>query len=721
MIHYLFYSLAKFPIGSILLCICILNILWFIYIWQKKKPPKKLFIAYTFYVLSIVIWVATNFYFHSELLTIYDERLAVIIGLISNIGACFSAVVVFYISCLLKNKNEKILKIEWIFIWFVSLINIFTNIYPGITIQYVQIIDPHTFILVQGQLAWIYFAAASLLIIPSIINFFIAIKFNNSLKKEQGIYILFGTLIIYSIGIFSNVIAPLFSQKYTFVWLPPLLSLIPIFLFGYAVFAQRFPSLKFIFINLAKLATILIFAGAIFYLLTLKVLAGLPFFYSQTIALGIFGILVFKSASLFGTDSLQDLLIFNSVERFKREAFRLRNKKIVYITLEELNNDIQKTFCKKLFISSCHIIPINKIDQKHYPELIKYATKNLQTILVTKEIQLQKNQQQYPTLAQELERIGEICLPLLNPDKKLIGFFVLGHKAFHKLYTKEEIEAIQTTQCHFSTVLTSVLHSTKLQDQLEAKNQMLEKQNTEMKRLIQQQKDFINVSAHELRTPLSISHAYASILPQSEEVKNLQFGLDRLTERVNEIVYVNEHDGKQVGFNPTKVKIPDFFTQIYKNFEPTMQKKERQFNFDNKIETKTEAEFDTCKITQVIENLLSNALKFTKAEGIITLHLGIEGEKLKFAVTDNGCGVPDDTKEEIFKKFRGNHSTKDKGLGLGLYLCKSIVKMHKGKIWCEDAPLNGTTFYVTIPLTQPQEVKESTEDKIYQESMTTFS
>ena len=229
----------------------------------------------------------------------------------------------------------------------------------------------------------------------------------------------------------------------------------------------------------------------------------------------------------------------------------------------------------------------------------------------------------------------------------------------------------------------------------------MQKQNAKMRKLLKQQSDFIDVAAHELRTPLTISQLYAEVLKPSPAVKTMQFGLSRLAERVKEILYVNEHDGKKVGLNPGKVKVAEFFTEIYHNFVPTVKKEKRQFSFDNKINEEIEAEFDQAKIYQVVENLLTNALKFTKENGIITFHLAVDQEKLKFAVTDNGCGVPDDTKEEIFKKFRGNHSTKNKGLGLGLYICRRIIRLHKGKIWCEDAPLtSGTTFCVEIPLQQ---------------------
>ena len=703
----MFNSLVKFPLGTLLLLICILNLAWFFYIW-RRKPHRKLFIAYTLYVLSIVTWVLTNFYFHSELLTIYDKRLALIIALISNISACFSAVLAFYISCFIKSKSEKVSLLAWAFILIISFGNLFLNIYPDLTIQGVEIIDPHNFKLIQSPYAGIYFGFAAFLIIPSIINLIIAAIRYKGIRNKQSLYILAGALIMYFVAIFSNVIAPLFSQNYSFVWLPPLLSIVPIFLFGYAIFTQRFPSLKFIFVNLTKLTTIFILAGIVFYFLAFKLLSNLPIFYSQAIALVIFGLLIFNSAKLLGSETLQDLLIFNSVERFKREVFKLRNKKIVYLTLEDINNDLQEKFCQKFFISSAHIVPTNML-QKNYPELIKYSAKNLQTILVTKEIQLLENQQKNnPLPLKELENLGEICLPLFNPDQKLIGFFVLGRKPFQKPYTKEEIEAVEATQCHFSTVLSSVLHSTKLQNQLEAKNKILQKQNAAMRKLLAQQQDFIHVAAHELRTPVTICNATASVMPSSKKLAILQFGLDRLADRVSEIVYVYENHGQKMQPKFTKIKIQQFFQKVFKNFMPLLKKEERQFNFDNKIENPAlEAEFDQAKIYQVAENLISNAVKFTKKNGLIIFYVGTEREKLKFAVVDNGCGVPDETKEEIFKKFRGNHATRNKGLGLGLYICRRIIKRHKGKIWCEDAPLkNGTAFCVEIPLKQSSPKEE---------------
>ena len=714
-------SLTNYPEGILLLLVALFNSFWVCYIlFFKKNLRQKIYKAYFFYAISALIWVLSNAYFELEILTLFGEKMAKYMALTANITSLFAIIGFYYLSCLLKSFQGKVSLKAWSFIIFVSIATLFFNLKQGLTVTAVQILPNGNFELIFGKWNSIFFLFGILTIILGIINVILAIlkNKNDKFKNERFIYVLSGISIMFISTIIFHVLFPITTNNYRLTWIPPALTSLEILLVGYAILAQRLPSLKLLLSGLFKAIFTLLLVLIVGYFFGIILFGGLPIFYSILIACIISALLYKKLINYFDFPVFYYLLGASNIKKFKEEIFKFKNKSVVYTNLVKLNNDLYQTFQKNFFIDFAEII----IVKNTYPELAKHCLKHSE-ILVTKEIQLQENQQKYsPKLAQELEKLGEICLPLFNFDKKLIGFFVLGHKPFHKLYTKEEIEAIQTTQCHFSTVLTSVLHSTKLQDQLEAKNQMLEKQNTEMKRLIQQQKDFINVSAHELRTPLSISQVYAEVLKPSPEVKTMQFGLQRLADRISEIVYVNEHDGKKATFNPTTVNVVEFFTELYNNFVPTMKKKSRQFSLDNKVAEEVEADLDKSKICQVVENLITNAVNFTKEKGIITLHLKTEDEKLKFAVMDNGCGVPDDTKKEIFKKFRGNHSTKDKGLGLGLYLCKSIVKMHGGKIWCEDAPLkNGAVFYVEIPLTQPKEVKESTEGKIYQESMTTFS
>jgi signal transduction histidine kinase len=112
------------------------------------------------------------------------------------------------------------------------------------------------------------------------------------------------------------------------------------------------------------------------------------------------------------------------------------------------------------------------------------------------------------------------------------------------------------------------------------------------------------------------------------------------------------------------------------------------------------AVFDHERIVQVLANLVSNALRFTPSSGTITVRVAAANEGIRFAVADSGVGVPADQLEGVFERFR-QLSRDRRGLGLGLYISKSIVEAHGGRIWAQSVPGAGSTFYFTIPTAAP--------------------
>ncbi|MCX6807684.1 MAG: ATP-binding protein [Patescibacteria group bacterium] len=103
---------------------------------------------------------------------------------------------------------------------------------------------------------------------------------------------------------------------------------------------------------------------------------------------------------------------------------------------------------------------------------------------------------------------------------------------------------------------------------------------------------------------------------------------------------------------------------------------------------------------QVINNLFINAIKFAGNGKLVILKMSILEKKnsLLISVIDNGPGIPDKEKDRVFDKFHGDDTSKGKGLGLGLYICKRIVELHKGKIWVEDNPDGGAIFKMVLPI-----------------------
>jgi signal transduction histidine kinase len=110
---------------------------------------------------------------------------------------------------------------------------------------------------------------------------------------------------------------------------------------------------------------------------------------------------------------------------------------------------------------------------------------------------------------------------------------------------------------------------------------------------------------------------------------------------------------------------------------------------------------DRDKINQVLTNLIGNAIKFTPAEGRVTVSASKNGnENVQVSIADTGPGIPPDEKQKIFDKFyqlAQVGEAKPKGTGLGLAICKALVELHGGTIWVESEPSVGSTFYFNLP------------------------
>jgi signal transduction histidine kinase len=109
---------------------------------------------------------------------------------------------------------------------------------------------------------------------------------------------------------------------------------------------------------------------------------------------------------------------------------------------------------------------------------------------------------------------------------------------------------------------------------------------------------------------------------------------------------------------------------------------------------------DKERVSQVLSNLVGNALKFTPRGGAVTVLAEGLGDLVRLSVADNGPGVPPDHLPRLFERFWQAKRVSREGTGLGLYIAKGIVEAHGGRIWAESAPGNGSTFHFTLPGTQ---------------------
>jgi two-component system sensor histidine kinase VicK len=235
------------------------------------------------------------------------------------------------------------------------------------------------------------------------------------------------------------------------------------------------------------------------------------------------------------------------------------------------------------------------------------------------------------------------------------------------------------------------------------------------------QRDFINIAAHELRTPiqpiLGLSQVVSPKVGEEERehmrviIRNAK-RLQRLTENILDVTKIDNHSLK---LQKERFNLIDLISRIVQDFRNQIDDPHLLLvcQFEEKQEDKNETIFvraDKSRLTQVISNLLSNAIKFTK-EGIISVNVekqvrekekGIKQDEAIITVGDMGVGIDPKLLDRLFSKF----ATKSfAGTGLGLFISKSIVEAHGGRIWAENnSDGRGATFIFTLPLDEISEL-----------------
>ena len=227
------------------------------------------------------------------------------------------------------------------------------------------------------------------------------------------------------------------------------------------------------------------------------------------------------------------------------------------------------------------------------------------------------------------------------------------------------------------------------------------------------QREFIHVAAHELRTPiqpiLGMAEMIESTLQEKrdasikhEEIEMIARNARRLQKLSEDILDIARIESNSLTIHKSLFNLKDVLTLLVEDCRKQIQMDGREVKVIHKQLDDIEVYADKERIMQVLGNLLSNALKFTK-EGTITIRTEQSNDKnqLIVKVTDTGLGIDHALLLRLFTKFA---TKSDKGTGLGLYISKSIVEAHGGKIWAENnTDGKGATFTFTLPIQKPHQ------------------
>ena len=221
-------------------------------------------------------------------------------------------------------------------------------------------------------------------------------------------------------------------------------------------------------------------------------------------------------------------------------------------------------------------------------------------------------------------------------------------------------------------------------------------------------KDVLGMVAHDLRNPISAILGFANILVESnkndqdipEYAKIILEASQQMENMVDDLLVSAINDATDFSINPAPFGLIRLVNQIVANFKESAEIKNQRIHFyysDNSIRINA----DASKLREVIENLISNAIKYSETGKEIKIYVEKLDQKVTIKVTDEGPGMSDADKAKVFGKFTclsAKPTAGESSTGLGLFIVKKLVELHRGKIWVESDLNEGSTFIVELPL-----------------------
>lgn len=303
------------------------------------------------------------------------------------------------------------------------------------------------------------------------------------------------------------------------------------------------------------------------------------------------------------------------------------------------------------------------------------------------------------------QRVGlDICSLLAVPlciKERRIGVLEAVNKCGGSTFDQEDVEALTTLAAHAAVAIENARLVSVLQSAYERLG--------ELDRL---KSDFIAIASHELRTPLSLILLYAAMLreqmgdevgPQLDAVLRAATRLKRIIETMLNLRYLETGEMQVV---PGHFDMRDEVREVCEDYATIAETGGLTLKIDLPDE-EVPIVADREKVRVILDNLVSNAVKFTPSGGQVRVTLNSRGDEVEFAVADTGIGIEPQYLERIFERFYQveDHMTRRHGgMGLGLAIAKGLAELHGGRVEVESVPGRGSRFAVILPANPPEKV-----------------
>lgn len=302
-----------------------------------------------------------------------------------------------------------------------------------------------------------------------------------------------------------------------------------------------------------------------------------------------------------------------------------------------------------------------------------------------------------------------LTYPVIVNDKS-IGVLIFSLVKAESEVSEEEKELIRG----FTDIVGLAVQNAQLYSSVEDNRKNLRLANTRLKQLDKLKDEFVSFASHELRTPLTVIKSYLSLLREEREgvlnekqrlyVQRAYDATNRLNRLVTEMLDVSRIESGRLILNPKDVNIEVVVQNIVNEMQPKAQEQNVTLSVKSEVSESDILYIDEERISEVLVNLIGNALKYNHENGSVQIEIKRVDKDVIISVIDSGIGIKKSDLGKLFQKFGvvgGDYAHKNNipSTGLGLYLSKTIIDRHSGKIWAESkGEGKGSTFSFSLPL-----------------------
>jgi signal transduction histidine kinase len=313
----------------------------------------------------------------------------------------------------------------------------------------------------------------------------------------------------------------------------------------------------------------------------------------------------------------------------------------------------------------------------------------------------------------EKEGLATLVGTPLTAKGKVVGAMNLANRR-RRIFSKDDLDVLASIGSQIGVAI----ENARLYHEARLSYQKLQSAYEELKSLDRMKSEFLSNVSHELKTPLVSVRGYSELMrdekvgaltaTQKKSLEAIIRNTDRLTRLIDSLLFLSmQQMGKpEIKMKPKPQSIDEIITASMADMKVQAEKK--NLSMIKTVPADLMVMGDRDRLTEVFLNLIDNATKFTHPDGKITISAWKEGENVHITVTDTGVGIPENVMPYLFQRFYqvdASLTRKYGGIGLGLYICKSIIDAHNGGIWIESKVGKGTAVHILLPVARDAAIK----------------